>query len=98
MRKATIPKSFQPILWSANIKNLDKEKDRNYIIHQVLLYGDFSDLRRLFKIYTFKEVRKVFLSSPKKIYPKPIFRLIKNFVLNLNKVNLDEEKYVRTSF
>jgi len=97
MRKATIPKSFQPILWSSNIKNLDKERDKNYIVHQVLLYGDFSDLKHLFKIYTFKEVRKVFLSSPKKIYPKPIFRLIKNFILNLNKVNLDEEKYVRTS-
>ena len=98
MRKATIPKSFQPILWSTDIKNLDKERDKNYIVHQVLLYGDFSDLKHLFKIYTLKEVREVFLSSPKKNYSKPILRLIKNFVLDLKKFKIDEEKYIRTPF
>ncbi len=93
--KKEIPKFLQPILWSANIKNLEQERDKNYIIHQVLLYGDFSDIRWLFKIYFLKNIRGVFLSSPKKIYPKPLFKLIKNFVLDLKSVNLDEEKYIR---
>ena len=35
--KLKIPKSFQGILWSANIKNLDLERDKGYIIHQVLM-------------------------------------------------------------
>ena len=92
-----IPKSLRPILWSANSKNLDQERDKNYIVHQVLLYGDFPNIKCLFKIYSLENVRQVFLSSPKKIYPKPIFRFIKNFILDLKKVNLDEEKYIRTS-
>ena len=92
-----IPKSLRPILWSANSRNLDQERDKNYIVHQVLLYGDFSNIKWLFKIYSLENVRQVFLFSPKKIYPKPIFRFIKNFILDLKKVNLDEEKYIRTS-
>lgn len=93
-----IPKYLQGILWSANIKNLDLEKDKNYIIHQVLMYGDFSDIKWLFQSYSLKIVQSVFIASPKKVYTKPIFKLTKDFILGLKETNLDEKKYVRTLF
>lgn len=38
-----IPENWQGILWSCNVKKLDWQKDKNYIIHQVLMYGDLKD-------------------------------------------------------
>jgi hypothetical protein len=35
---------LKPILWSKNIKNLDSENDKIYIIHQVLSYGSIEDI------------------------------------------------------
>ena len=34
----SIPISLKPVLWSKDIKNLDTERDKIYIIHQVLSY------------------------------------------------------------
>jgi hypothetical protein len=73
-----------------DIGNLDLEKDKVYIIHQILMYGDFSDIKHLFHIYSLEVIRSVFLSFPKRIYTKPIFALIKKFVLGFEKEKLDE--------
>ncbi len=98
MRKKTkksIPSEFQPILWSANVKKLDLEKDKNYIIHQVLMYGDLHQIRWLFQTYKKEEIKEVFLKNPLPIYTKPIFYFIKNIILNLKKKKLDERKYIK---
>jgi hypothetical protein len=97
MRKK-VPIRLQGILWSKDVRNLDLEKDKVYIIHQILMYGDFSDIRYLFHTYSLKVIQSVFISSPKKIYTKPIFALLKKFILDLEKEELDEKKYVRTLF
>jgi Cu/Ag efflux protein CusF len=47
----SIPSEFQPILWSKNIKDLDLKKDKIYIIHQILSYGNLEQIKWLFKIY-----------------------------------------------
>lgn len=96
--KKSIPVEFQPILWSKNVKNLDLEKDKVYIIHQVLSYGSLDQIKWLFKIYKKKEIREVFLKFPKRIYIPSVFYFIKNFILGLKKKRLKEEKYVKPSF
>ncbi len=94
----TIPQEFQPILWSKNVKDLDLEKDKNYIIHQILNYGNLSQIKWLFKVYKKEEIRRIFLKFPKRIYTPAMFYFVKNFILDLKKKQLREEKYVKTLF
>lgn len=91
-------KELQAILWSKDVKKLDFKKDRNYIIHQILSYGNLRQIRWLFKVYKREEIKNAFLKFPKKVYQPAVFYFTKNFVLNLRKEQLKEEKYVKTLF
>ncbi len=93
-----IPKSFQPILWSVNVKNLDLEKNKNYIIHQILSYGNLKQIRWLFRVYSKEEIKKVFETSPMKIYNFPAFNFIKNIVLGLKEKSLPSKNYVSSIY
>jgi len=92
-----IPKSLQWVLWSADVEKLDKEKDKYYIIHQILIYGGIEELRWLFANYSREEIINVFL-QPYKNYPKKIFYFVKNFILNLKNKKIDEDAYVTTIY
>lgn len=94
LKSKKIPKNLQGILWSVDIKDLDIEKDKWYIIHQFLIYGDFKELAWLFKTYGKKEILKVFLNTPSKNYPAIIFHFVKNYLLGLKNKTLDEGAYV----
>lgn len=96
--KKSIPKHFQGLLWVKNINKIDIEKDKNYIIHNILMYGTFSDIKWLIEVYSINIVKTVFVSSPKKTYTKPVFRLIKNYILKLKKTELNEEEYIKTLY
>lgn len=89
-----IPREFQGILWSVNVKNLDLKRDKIYIIHQVLMYGNLKQIRWLFKVYSKEEIRKVFEEAPMKIYDFQSFNFIKNIILDLKKKHLPFKKYV----
>lgn len=94
MRSTAVPKKLQPILWSTDVKLLDIQRDKGYIIHQVLIYGTFEELQWLFLKYSKKEIIEVFINNPQKIYPRIIFHFIKNFILQLKDKKLSEGKYV----
>lgn len=89
-----IPKNLQSVLWSTDVDLLDLEKDKSYIIHQILLYGTFDEIRWLFRTYPKKVILNVFLEYPRQIYPKEVFRFVKNYILSLKRIKLAEEKYV----
>ena len=89
-----IPVRLKPILWSKNIKSLDSENDKIYIIHQVLSYGSIEDIKLLLKIYSKNEIDNVFMNFPKKIYTRPVFLFLKDFLLKIN-LGLDENNYVK---
>ncbi len=97
-KKLKIPKSFQGILWSVNVKNLDLERDKVYIIHQVLMYGDLEEIEWIFKVYSKNEIKKVFELRPMKIYNHQTFNFIKNFILGLKKKKISSEKYVTSLY
>lgn len=94
MKIAAIPAKLQPILWSTNVNLLEAQKDKVYIIHQVLLYGTFEELQWLFSTYKKKEIIDVFIKNPQKLYPKSMFYFVKNFILRLKDKNLSEGRYV----
>jgi len=89
---------LQGILWSKNIKNLNLEKDKVYIIHQILSFGNLKQIKWLFKVYKLKEIQEVFLRHPKRIYTAAVFYFVKNFILDLKKKKLSPQNYVKTPF
>lgn len=91
---AIISKSLQGVLWSSPVDKLDIDKNKVYIIHQVLMYGDFSHIRWLFDTYSKKQVKDVFLKKPQKIYTKPSLNYISKFVLGIDSDQFSSDKYI----
>ena len=96
-KKTILPENLKGILWSKNIGDVDLENDRIYIIHQVLSFGDMEEIRWLFKKYSLDEIKTVFINIPKRIYTKPVFLFIKEYILKINNM-LDEKKYVKSFY
>lgn len=95
MNTYLIPKTLQGILWSIDTSHLDLEKDKIYIIHQILSYGIMEHLQWLFKTYPKKEITNVFLNSPYKDYRISRFYFVKNYLLSLKNNSLNEKHYVK---
>jgi hypothetical protein len=93
-----VPEYLQPILWSKGFEKLSLEDDKNYIVHQVLMYGDLKDIKWLLETYSRSKVREIFVQQPKKVYTAPAFNFVKNFVLGLKGKKLEENKYVKSIF
>lgn len=93
-----IPKSLQGILWSVNVAKLDLNRDKNYIIHQVLAYGSLEQISWLFKVYGRQEVKEIFAKEPTRVYDQRSFVFIKNIVLDLENASLDKKRYVQSIF
>ena len=91
-----VPKKLQGVLWSRDVSSLDKEKDKNYIIHQILAYGTWDDLKWLFKTYKDDEIRDVFKKYPSKDYSEKSYNFIKNILLDIKRSEVDEKLYVKT--
>lgn len=92
-----IPSDFQGILWSRNISSLDVTSDKDYIIHQVLMYGSIEQLDWLKSVYSLEEIRKIFIGKPKRIYTDSAFNFIKKYLLKI-KHELPESKYVKVAY
>lgn len=90
-----IPSFLQAALWSARIDDLILEKDKIYIINQILSYGTFPMVKWLLKTYPKKTILSVFLHHPIKDYPHSRFHFVKNFLLGLGKINLNPNSYVK---
>lgn len=94
MRKTKVPKSLQGVLWSINVKKLDIEKDKEYLVHQILMHGTLEEIRWLIRTYGIEAVRKTFRQIPYRIYTPPAFNFIKNLLLGLKQKRLDASRYV----
>lgn len=92
-----IPTDFQGVLWSRDVSSLDLQEDKNYIIHQVLMYGSLDQINWLKSVYRIGEMKEVFLGHPRRIYTPQAFNFVKNYLLGI-KAELSEEKYARATF
>ena len=88
---------MQGLLWSKDVRSLDFEKDKTYIVHQILSYGDIKDIRWLLGIYGRKEVARVFQEFPKKLYQPAVFYFVRDILLNLKGTKFGPNEYVKTS-
>lgn len=94
LKKNKIPTSLQAILWSKDIDNIDPCKDKIYITHQTLAYGDIDEIKWLFTVYLEDEIKNIFKNYPSKIYTRPIYFFIKDFILNIEE-DVNENDYVK---
>lgn len=53
-------------------------------IHHILAFGTLADIRHLKQTVGEKEVKKVFLQNPKKIYSRPSLNFITKFILHIS--------------
>lgn len=90
-----IPKNLQPVLWSVNTDKLDLQINKTYIIHQILAYGTWDQIKWLFTAYTSKTIRQVFSEFPSKDYVPASFNFVKNHLLKISE-NIDPVNYVKT--
>lgn len=88
-----IPPSFQSVFWSVRLEDLDLEKDKIYIVNQILSYGRIEELKWLFKTYPKEVIKEVFVKQPIKTYRAPSFNFVKKILLNIEEP-LPEERYV----
>jgi len=93
IKKSKLPEFLRPYLWSVKIEDLDLEKDKIYIIHQILAFGNLKALKWLFETYSLKEIKKIFLSHPLRVYREPTFLFVKEILLEI-KEKKDIKKYV----
>lgn len=91
-----IPKKLQPVLWSTNTDLLDSEKDKYYIIHQILSFGALDEIIWLAHTYAKKTIIDVFMKSFKD-YRRQRFYLVKDAMLGLKNWHPDERYYVRNT-
>ena len=94
-RTRPVPQFLQPFLWSVNIQELKKKKDKIYIIHQILSYGNLKALSWLLRTYSKQEIREVFLEHPVRVYRKATLNFVHQILLGL-KTRLQEKRYVTT--
>ena len=65
-------------------------------IHQILMYGNLSEIKSLKDKVGEQKIRKIFLQYPKKIYTNELLNFIKNFILDIN-TSIDDQKYLKNT-
>lgn len=96
MKNKKLPKFLQPYLWSVKVEELDPQKDKVYIINQILAFGDIEALGWLLKNYSIQEIRNVFYRHSMRIYRDSGFNFVKNVLLDIKRP-ISPKKYVATS-
>lgn len=93
-RTKKVPQSLQPMVWSRSVKKLLIEKDKVYIIHQVLRYGTLANIKWLFSVYPKTTITKVFYETPTKIYSPASLNFISHFILPRHATAIKKTNYL----
>lgn len=91
-----IPRWLQPILWSVDVTDLDIKRNRGYIINQILSLGTIKELKWLFKTYSRRILREIFVKKPAKVYTPSSFNFVKNILLDIKNKKLSPKYYVKS--
>jgi len=85
--KKILPKFLQSILWSYPVKSLDQDKDREYVIAQVLNYGDWPAIKWLRKTYHNEVLKNAILHPRRGLWHERTL----NFWEQMFKIKIDPE-------
>lgn len=68
-----VPKFLQSALWSYDVRRLDPQEDRRYVIEQILNHGTWQQLKWLLKTYTTREIKQVLRNPSRGIWHDDVF-------------------------
>jgi len=95
MKKSKIlPKKLQAVLWSYDIKKIDLERNKKEIITQVLNYGDWQDLKWLFRTYSEKEIKEVIKNPRRGVW----FEKVLNFWATVFDLHIKKDVWQKAIF
>ena len=89
-----VPKKLQSVLWSYDISTIDVENSKELIIQQVLNYGDWNDLKWLYKTYPEKKIKEVVKNPRRGIW----FENVLNFWCLMFEIKLTPSVWNRAIF
>ena len=92
--KAKIPQKMKWLFWSYDIKSLDVERDKEYIITQVLNYGTWEDLKWLFRVYSREDIKKIVKNPGRGLW----FKQILNFWTTIFNIRLKKDVWQKATF
>jgi len=84
-----VPRQFQRALWSYDIDKMNFKEDKREIITQVLNYGNWEDLKLLYKLYSEKEIKNVIKNPRRGVW----FEKVLNFWLTIFNIKLKKNIY-----
>ena len=73
-----------------------KSKKSSDAIHQILAFGNLSDIKLLKKSIGIEKLKSLFLNYPKKVYTASLFNFVKNIILSIHN-SIDEQKYLKNT-
>lgn len=89
MKYKKVPKFLQSILWSYDINSLDRERDKELIITQVLNYGGWKEVRWLFKNYPEWQIKRIMKKPSRGVW----FNKVLNFWTTFYNIKLEKNTY-----
>lgn len=92
-----IPKRLQGVFWSVDVNQLDLVRDKVYIIHQILAYGRMEELQWLYSVFPKNVIAETFSTQPYKDYRNARFHFVKDTLLQLDNLKLNEKFYVKNT-
>jgi len=82
-----VPHQFQRALWSYDIDKMNFKEDKREIITQVLNYGNWEDLKLLYKLYSEKEIKNVIKNPRRGVW----FEKVLNFWTTIFEIKLPKK-------
>jgi len=83
---------FKNLFWFLSDKDLDWQKDRNFIIHQVLSYGTMDQVKELFTLYGRETIKKEFQKPRPGLYYPNVLEFFR-YIFKIN--HLEKDKYLK---
>ncbi|PJB99419.1 MAG: hypothetical protein CO077_01830 [Candidatus Nealsonbacteria bacterium CG_4_9_14_0_8_um_filter_35_12] len=94
LKNKKIPQKMRWLFWSYDIKTLDFDRDKDYIISQVLNYGTWDDVRWLKKTYSDDEIKKVIKNPSRGIW----FEKVLNYWCVIFNIRLKKDLFQKAIF
>lgn len=83
---------FKKLFWFLSPQKFNPKQDKDLLIHQTLSYGSLSDVKKLFKLYSKKEIKKTFIKGKKGAYDPRAVAWLK-IILGIK--HLNKNNYVK---
>ncbi|MCD6265408.1 MAG: hypothetical protein J7K02_05495 [Deltaproteobacteria bacterium] len=94
IKPGTIPDHILRCFWSYDLTELDLDRHKNFIITQVLNYGDWQGVKWLYENYSEDDLKQVIKEPRRGLW----FKRALNFWLTVLEIDLPPKEFDRATF